>query len=376
MWQESIQDHNQQVAALWDSFGRRQNPRVPVTFASDEALWLHLTGRGFAEFYQDPRVHLETNLAGLAWMADNVRHDQAAGPPAEAWTVAPRYWMDEAACLGCAVALQDDSYAWARPLELSREGLLAHLRDRDPREAVLGSPLWRLYQEVSEVAQGLTFRGLPVRVIPPGAGTHGVFTVACHVRGVEALCTDLLEAPDFAAEFLGLLTERTLGRIRAWLELTGGAQPPYVGGWGCCDDSIQLLSAETYRRCVLPHHRALFDAMTSGPRQIHLCGHAQQHFGTLYHELGIRTLDGPGPFVDHGALLAELPELTLNAQVDHAVLLLGPEGAIERMMADLLTPAAKQPGRLQVMGYIGPHTPLRHVEAMYEAGLRYGLIGA
>jgi hypothetical protein len=369
-----MQEHNRQVAELWEAVGKAQNRRVPVSFASDDALWLHLAGHTFARFYTDPTVHLQVSLQGLAWMADNVRHDQAAGPPAEAWIVAPRFWMDEAACLGCAVTLQDDSYAWARPLGLSRTDLLAHLRDLDPVAAVQASPLWRLYQAVAEAAAGMEFRDLPVTIIPPGAGTHGIFTVACHVRGVEALCTDLLEAPDFAAEFLGLVTEKTLGRIRTWLELTGGAQPPYSAGWGCCDDSIQLLSAATYRRCVLPHHQALYGAMTTGHRQLHLCGYAQQHFSALYHELGIRTLDGPGPFVDHGALLAELPELSINAQVDHSVLLLGPEAAIERMMADLLTPAAKQPGRLNLMGYIGPHTPLPHLEAMYDAGLRYGRI--
>jgi hypothetical protein len=114
--------------------------------------------------------------------------------------------------------------------------------------------------------------------------------------------------------------------------------------------------------------------MTSGGRHMHLCGHAQQHYGTLYHDLGIRSLDGPGPFVDYGEQLAAYPELSINAQVDHTVLLLGPCSGIEQMLRDMLTVAAKQPGRLQVMGFLAPQTPLEHVRCLYEAGLAHGRI--
>jgi hypothetical protein len=90
--------------------------------------------------------------------------------------------------------------------------------------------------------------------------------------------------------------------------------------------------------------------------------------------LRVTALDGPGPFADHGALLREMPNLSLAGQVDHTVLLLGPASAIDEMMRGVLTGAAKQPGRLSLLGYVGPETPMENLRAMYAAGKRSGLI--
>ena len=361
---------------LWAAFARRENTRVPITFASDESLWLKLTGDTYRAFYADPRVHVNAQLAGCGWYADHVVHDQRVGPAEAGWTVSPRFWMDEPEFFGCEVMLQDDSFAWSKPLEGSKADILQHLASVDARERVQRGTLWRLYQETRGLCEGMTFRDLPVTVASgAGGGTHGLFTIACHVRGVETLCTDLLEAPGFADEFLALIATKTVERIQAWHELAGtGVTLPLPGGWGIADDSIQLLSAETYRRRVLPHHQRLYATMTGGDRHMHLCGHATQHFPALHDDLGIRALDGPGPFVDHGALFAQYPDLRISGQVDHTVLLLGPESAIEAMMRGLLTDTAKQPGRFSLLGYIGPETPLSHVEAMYQYGRRYGQI--
>ena len=45
--------HNTEVAELWQAFGRNENDRVPITFATDEAVWLDLTGNSFLEFHED-----------------------------------------------------------------------------------------------------------------------------------------------------------------------------------------------------------------------------------------------------------------------------------------------------------------------------------
>lgn len=364
--------HNAAVARLWEDYGRCANERVPITLASDEALWLNLTGHSFREFYTDAEVQLHAQLAGQAWMCQALVHDQRFGVPEEAWTVTPRFWMDEPEVFGCQVVIQEDTFAWSQPLALSKRDLLGHLADLDMEAAVRRSRLWQLYCRLRDLAAGMTWCGLPVRVAMPGGGTHGIFTTACHVRGAEQLCLDLVEDPDFVRQFLDLMVDQTVARIRAWHRLAETGTELPLPAWGMADDSLQFISAATYRQCVLPCHQRLYATMTNGCRSIHLCGHASQHYGILYDELGIRLLDGPGPFVDLGELLAAFPELTVNAHVDHTVLLLGPEEAIERMIHQMLTPAAKQPGRLQVMGFLVPDTPLRNVRCLYEAGRAFG----
>lgn len=367
--------HNAAVARLWDDYGRGVNERVPITFASDEALWLSLTGHSFREFYTDAEVQLLTQLAGQAWMCQTIVHDQRFGLPEEAWTVVPRFWMDEPEVFGCEVVIQEETFAWSRPLDLSRHDVLSYLADLDVEAAIRRSHLWELYCRMRELAAGMTWHDLPVRVAMSGGGTHGIFTTACHVRGPEQLCLDLAEDPDFARQFLDLMVDQTLARIKAWHRLAETGTELPLPGWGIADDSLQLISAATYRDCVLPSHQRLYAAMTHGGRSIHLCGQATHHYASLYHDLGIRTLDGPGPFADFGELLAAYPELTINAQADHTVLLLGPQSEIERMMHGMLTPAAKQPGRLQVMGFLVPETPLQNVRYLYEVGVTAGRIG-
>ena len=370
-----IAAHNEAVSELWRAYGQGENDRVPIVFAADESLWLNLTGHSFRDFYLDPAVQLQVLLEGQAWWAETIVHDQPFGPPAEAWTVAPRFWMEEPEYFGCEVVIQEDSFAWSRPLADSKADLLHRLADLDPVTSVKQGQLWRLYTALRELTDGMVWRDLPVRVSPPGGGTHGVFTVACHVRGAEPLCLDLAEDPDFARELLGIIAEKTIERIKAWHELAATGVTLPLPSWGMCDDSVQFISARTYEQIVLPSHQRIYAAMTTGSRHLHLCGHSQQHFAALYHELGIRLLDGPGPFVDWGALLEAYSDLSINAQVDHTRLLLGPPEDIRQMLRDALTERARQPGRLQVMGFMGPRTPLPHVRCMYEAGRQFGRIG-
>jgi uroporphyrinogen-III decarboxylase len=270
--------------------------------------------------------------------------------------------------------IQEDDFAWNEPLAGSKPDILRRLADIDPREGVRNSRLWRLYQDMRELAQAMAYRGLPVRIGFPG-GTHGIFTIACRVRGEEQLCVDLLEDPDFATSLLRVVTDKTIGRLQAWHELAEtGAELPSPSGWGMADDSLQVISRDTYEQMLLPHHERIYSAMTGGKRHMHLCGYAQQHFETLYAKLGIRSLDGPGPFVDHGPLLAEMPELTISAQADHTTLMLGPVSDIDDMMRGMLTDGSKQPGRYVLSGFLARQTPLEHVRAMYEAGRRHGVI--
>ena len=263
---DEIRAHNAMVAELWEQFGRKENMRVPITFAADEFLWLKLTGNSFREFYTDPGVQLKVLLAGDAWFRENIVHDRAMGPPGDAWTAGPRFWMDEPECFGCEVVIQDDDFAWSYPCQEAKGELLARLADIDPTEMVRGSRLWRLHEQMSELADGMRFHDLPVRIASPG-GTHGIFTVACRVRGMEQLCIDMLDDPEFAHRFLAIVTEKTIGRILAWHELAEtGQEAPSPSGWGMADDSLQLVSADTYRQCILPHHERIYSAMTTGRR--------------------------------------------------------------------------------------------------------------
>ncbi len=361
-------------AQLWADYSLRQNRRVPFLFSVDEAVWTQVAGSSFKRFYLDPQEHLRVQLEGLAWMAEQLPGDQAGGLP-DRWTVGVRDWMEENTAFGCQVIYQEDDYAWGLPLSLGQDALLGHLTDLDMEDQVRRHPSLRLWEGLCELTDGLTFRDRPVEVAPPLFGTHGLFTKAAELRGLEQLCLDLVDAPAFAEEYLRLFTEKTLERMRAWHRVTLGTEPdwPNPYGYGFADDSLQLLSPALYQQFVLPCHEHFYKALTTGARSMHLCGYAEQHFEALRWQLGITLLDGPGPFVHHAKWLARLgPDFAFNAQVDHSVLMEGTPSQVREHVRQLLAPGAKLPGRFQVLGYLVRQTPLANAWACYEAGLDFG----
>lgn len=369
--------HNAAVKQLWDDYGQNRHSRVPIHFAFDEQVRLPLYGCTFREYYTDPLLQVRVQLETEKWIREHVVQDSWMGLPEGAWTVSPVLWMDEKEFFGCEVVIQDDDYAWAKPIPADKPDLLARLRELDPLERVRGSRLFRFYTAMKEAVEGMEFCGRPVAVGFPGGGTHGLFTTAAEVRGLEQLCLDLKTDPDFAHEYLALVAEKILGRIRAWHQLAGVERDfPSSAAWGLADDSLQLISAATYREFVLPLHERMYAAMTTGPRTMHLCGYVRQHFRILHEELGIMSFDGPGPHLDLGELRAELgEEVHFCGRLHATVVQRGPKAAIDAMLRNFLTPEAKRGGRLDLLVYVPRGTPWEHLEWVYEAGLRHGRLG-
>ena len=370
------QEHDQEVQALWDAFREGRNTRVPITFACDEQVWLKASGQRFGDFYRIPEVHLRAQLEGQLWFRRNVVGDTQSGLP-DTWRVIVRDWMEENDFCGCKVVYQEDDYAWGLPLEIAKEDLLGYLRNLDPERQVKRSHSYRMYCAMQELTDGMTFHDRPVKVVPPGGGTTGLFTKGAEIRGIDALCVDFYDDPEYAHAFLDLFTEKTIARITAWRGLTGNPDRtlPDPGRFHFPDDSIQLLSPDLYERFVMPCHERLYQAMTTGDRSLHLCGYATQHFDLLAEGLGVKSIDGPGPFVDHGKHLEQYgADFGFAAQMDHTILEQGNREGIRAMMERILSPAAKVSGRFQLMGFVNKFTPLENVRACYEAGREFGEI--
>jgi len=371
-----LSQHAQEVESLWKDYSNKENKRVPITFVCDDQVWLKVSGYNFREFYTIPEIHLKSQLEGKHWFCQNVIGDMMPVPP-EKWHVSVQLWMEENEFFGCDIIYQEDDYAWAKPLPLGKESLLHHLSDINPDERVRQSSAFKMYQALKGLSDGMIFADKPVEIIRPGGSTHGIFTKAAEIRGLGQICLDMKDDPNFVEKLLHLVTEKTIGRIKAWYKLTTGneLQLPYAGGFHFCDDSLQLISAEIYKRFVFPCHERLYSRMTNGQRSIHLCGMASQHYNVLRRELNVTSIDGPGPFADHGRYLREFgDDFSFIAQTDHSILLDGTENDIDGMMRQLLQPQAKIPGRFQITGFLTCDTPLNNLRICYQAGREYGII--
>ncbi|MBC7321119.1 hypothetical protein H5T89_10810, partial [bacterium] len=145
--------------------------------------------------------------------------------------------------------------------------------------------------------------------------------------------------------------------------------------WGFADDSIELISEETYKEFVLPYHKKLIDTFSKGgPNSIHLCGKASHHFETIRRELNVMDFDTGYP-TDLGKMRKILgPEVTLRGNINPMVLLEGPTYRIEEEVVKLLQSGVMEGGKFLLCdgNNVAPCTPIEHLRTMYETGKRYG----
>jgi hypothetical protein len=383
------------VEELWRGFGEARPRRVPVVWNFSRRFYLltpWLNGmepagglpyeprRGrtysFREYFEDPAVQWEVQLALQRWIRENVPQDGPWGLPEEWDGVSPDFQnVYEAAWLGCPIEYRDGEVPDTRPLLRERKGRLASMTIPDPiRGGIMGRGLeFRDYFDQRRRQE--QFCGRPVGAPSLcGGGTDGPFTVACNLRGTSELCVDMYEDPRFVRELLDFVTEAIIVRVRAVGEANGTSYPQQR--WGFADDSIQLLSVAQYREVVLPYHRRLLAEFSrGGPNSIHLCGSVQRLLPALQQELNIQDFDLGFP-VDLGQVRRELgPRATLHGNLHPELLRGGPPSAIGEETARIMQSGVKE-GRRFVFSEgnnVAPATPVEHFAAAYEAAKVHGV---
>jgi uroporphyrinogen-III decarboxylase len=224
---------------------------------------------------------------------------------------------------------------------------------------------------------GFTWKGKPIaHVNPAGLGTDGPLTVACNLRGATEFFTDLLSEADYALKLLDYITEATIARIKAYRKRLG--LPFKTQSWGFADDSVQLISTETYKGCVFPFHKRLVDEFSEGgPNAIHLCGDSTRHFLFLRDNLNIRSFDTGYP-VDFGWLRRELgPDVEVKGGPSVTLLSRSSPDGVREEVKRILSSGIMEGGRfiLREGNNLPPGVPLDNLWAMYEAGVEHGRYG-
>lgn len=292
------------------------------------------------------------------------------------WSVTPPSWMAENEFLGAEIVMQENDYAWGKPIPLSKTGLLTRLQNINVTKRIKQETLFRQYEEMVGHTKNMEFYGWPVKTECPVSSVHGTFTKAAEIRGLEQFCIDLYEDPVFVKELLETITELTIQRIKNWHTLMGSAKKfPSDEVWGMPDDSLTMVSQKHYEEFVLPCHQKIYSEMTNGPRLIHLCGKVQHLFKVLYDKLGITIFNGPGPQINLLQMIDEIKEyIEIQAEVAHATLQ-GPPSEIEKAVQTILSEEVKKRAKVMLLGYVPKGTSLANLKFFYECGKRYGNIG-
>ncbi len=374
--------HNEEVKAVWDAYHAGTPIRVPVVLGLNVRYylfspWLNPHGITFAAYSEDPDLMLETQLEFQHYVRHNLLCDAEMGMPSDAW---PGVHVDlqnyyEAAWFGCPVHYREGQVPDTSPiLGDDNKRMLFDAGVPDPFTDGIMAKNVRFLEYLTERIKDYSFMGLPVHgVSPSGMGTDGPFTAAANIRGATEICLDIYEDPDFVRELLDFITEATIARIKAWRSKLGYDMRPQC--WGFADDSIQLLSTETYREFVLPCHKRLVSELAgSGPHSIHLCGDATRHFKTIRDELNINGFDTGYP-VDFAWLRKELgPNIHINGGPTVGFLLRATPSEVREEVRRILSTGVTEGGKfvLREANNMSPGIPEENIAAMYHASQEFG----
>jgi len=374
--------HNEEMRKVWEAINAfKPSHRIPIILGTNTRYFVfneasNPAGIDFQKYSEEPDTMFDAMLQFQRWSKFNLLQDAELGLP-EKWVISPDFQnYYESAWFGCKVHYFPDQVPDTMPDFAGEPERVMENGIPDPFGGLMSRGL-EYWEHFKARAKEETYLGRPIEVVIPGfgLGTDGPMTVACNLFGADFVFETMADEPERLTALLGFITEATIQRIIAWHKL--GGIPVPQDGFGYADDSIALISTPMYKEHILPHHRRLCDTLgTQVRRGIHLCGDATRHFPTLQKELNIRTFDTGFP-VDFGAIRRELgSEVRIQGGPHVEFLMRATPAEIRNEVCRILKSGVLEGGYfvLREGNNLAPGTPLENTEAMYHAGLEYGII--
>lgn len=374
--------HNKEINAVWDAFRKGEPARIPMIMGVSDRYYVlnRETNPGnvsFLDYSNDKALMFDMQCEFARWRQFNIPGDHELGIPENGWTVNVDFQnYYEAAWYGAEVRYPDREVPYAVPLlDDDNKNMLFEKGLPDPFGGFMAVAR-EYYDYFVERAAKTTILGQKVTAVgAPFTGMDGMFTVACELRGVDNLCVDMVEEPEYYARLMDYLTESTIRRIRAWRRYMG--QPEIAKQFWFADDSVALLSPKTYEDMVLPWHKKLALGISTMEERggAHLCGDATRHFKLIRDALNAYHFDTGFP-VDHRALCLELgPEVTIQGGPDVGFLQASAEEEIDaesKRIIESVKPVTKR-FVFRDGNDLPPGTPISKMEALYGACRKYGV---
>lgn len=382
--------HNEEVRKVWAAFHERKPYRVPVTVAgSITNLFcnpeVNDTGYTFEDFFTNPQVQIEAELAFQNWVKHHWLFDQEMGLPKNGWHVGVNFQNSyEAGWFGCPLQYLDNSVPDALPIFQTEKTLLYETEPPDPLRGGILKRAMEFFDYMQDHCPKMEYKGLPVFAPGsiPGEGTDGPFTIACKLRGLTECCIDMYEDPEYFHALMSFVTENTIRRMKAirqwrWSRApeSGDKDKFKVPHWGFADDSVAMLSVAQYKEFVLPYHKHLVDEFSDGtPISIHLCGDATHLFPFLKEHLNVHAFDTGFP-VDFGDIRERLgDEVQISGGPSIMILQHDSPDDVRNEVKRILHSGIMKGGRfvLREANNLAPRTRVENLVAMYQAAKEFG----
>jgi len=372
---------NEEKREVWKAYHERRPVRVPVTLGANPRTVLfnknlNPSGISFEDYFSDASALIEIQLRFMEYRTQvlNQYCDSPVGRPEEYTFYVDNQNSYDSLYFGTPIEFRDGQVADTTPiLSGSDKNRIFEMDIDHPLENPFIKQCLRRYEEIKTAVESLLYHDMSFRAQPPMMGFDGHMTIATCLRG-EELYTDLYMDPDYVRKLFSFIHRAVIIRNQALAKLFG--REVFSGQRGSlADDSIQLISTETYRELVLPFHRNWYKMWSvEGPHSMHLCGDATRHFLTIHEELNVNSFDTGYP-VDHGWLRRTLgTDVQIFGGPEASLLLDGTPERVYQRTREILQSGVMEGGRfvLRDANNLPPNCPEENLEAMYNCCLEHG----
>lgn len=372
--------HNEMTAETMRAFPSGAAKQVPMTLGVNPRFLLldpkyNTRKITFEEYFRDARLMFEVGCEFSRFSNMYIPFFHRMGEDAPLSVYPDFQNFAESAWFGAEIDFGNGDVPSVIPLLTEdNKNLLFDRGIPDPVSGIMKRNV-EYYEKFTDWAKTDTFCGAPVgEVYPAGMFTDGPFTLACELMGTTQFCCQIYEDEAFVRSMLGYITDAVIARIKKFRQIFG--MPERTASVFFADDSVALLSEDTYRELVLPFHKRYCSELLAegGTVSVHLCGDATRHFALMQQELNVTVFDTGFP-VKHGELCASLRKNTV-VQGGPSVPFMERSSCAEieaevKRILDEVRPVTNT-FMLREGNNVPPGMPLEKLLAMYRAVLQYG----
>jgi uroporphyrinogen-III decarboxylase len=371
-----INDHNQEVQAVWNTFHAGKPIRPPVKLGTNTQYFIfnHNLNRNstisFKEYMTEAKVMLDFSLKSMVWRAFHIAPycDDPIELPDEFLVRIDLQNIEEAAYFGAPIKFVADQVPDTIPIfNGDKKYNLFENTFPDPLRTGWYAKAMQIYEEMNEfLTTNPTYLDRPVKIEPYGYWTSGFLTQAIALRGMDFL-SDIYEDPQYVHDCLAYITEATIQRVQAFHQFFN---LPFPGNdLFFADDSIELIATKTLKEFLLPHYQHYKKTIVNNEHiKIHLCGDASHHFVTLRDELGVNDFEVGFP-IDFGKIRQDLgPDVTIQGGPNVMILKDATPEEVSLETKRILDSGVLMGGRfiLREGNNLAPYTPFTNLDAMYQ----------
>jgi hypothetical protein len=255
-------DRNHANARKWKREAGRKAPDGPFNLFLGMSYFSRALGVDLREYYADPIVYLRTNLR-LSLMKFEKFMDDVPLTTTIPWN--PGVTM-EPSLFGVKAVYQSDKEAWEShdAYLIGDYSDLASMRPPDFLENNAMRYIHSMYERLSELVGALA----PDFSVSFPRWRRSPFGNACSLRGMERLCLDFYDDPDFVHELMSFVT-----RSRIQWEDASSAFLGETCGYILANDEVNCptVSPAIYTEFILPYEKQLLSYYGSLD-YFHSCG--------------------------------------------------------------------------------------------------------